>query len=73
MQEECLVCTRLLPDTEGCAVMVARATPQSWSSPGDPPEYEWICYDCQETEEMSQYDYDPCEEDLWHLNPNLDY
>jgi len=67
--EECLSCHEILPEDEGCVIMTRAATGPSWSSAGgDPPEYDWVCFECQDAEALSEYDYDPCEEDLWDVD-----
>jgi hypothetical protein len=68
MSEYCEACGAEKAASEGSVVETQRAKGPSFSSPGEPPEYDWICFECQEGWADHLYDYDDCEEELWNLD-----
>jgi len=64
--EFCEQCQKHIATSEGSVIETRAAPGPSWASAGgDPPEYDWICFECQGQWADHLYDYDPEEEDLW--------
>lgn len=66
VKEDCVACKGSFSEDSGCAVMTRPGTGPSFASAGgDPPEYDWVCFLCQEGAEQ-EYDYDPALEEEWY-------
>ena len=58
-------CTVCMEDGEGSVILTRAMRGPSLKSPGEPPEYDFVCDRCQQKEDDDLYDYDPVREEEW--------
>lgn len=58
MKETCVMCEEEMCESLGEVVMTRPAMRGPHGDPGDPPEYDWMCYDCMvQEEEEEEWDF----------------
>ena len=59
---DCSVC---MEEGKGSVILTRAMRGPSPGSPGEPPEYEFVCYRCQGKEDDDLYAYDESREEEW--------